>query len=152
MTIKPWQKIMLLTLVLLLFAALGLTVVRQLVDLGKDLADQLYFLLPGMLVILVVAGGIIWLFSRKETEKTAKKIDRESVRDDIERAEKMGIDMTEVRRSLEEIERRRTTQRAVFSGFRIGQHRKIQPCSGANWAGRHSQCSGFGHNHRSGTL
>ena len=133
MTIKPWQKIMLLTLVLLLFAALGLTVVRQLVDLGKDLADQLYFLLPGLLAVLVVAGGMIWLFSRKETEKTAKKIDRESVQNDIERAEKMGIDMTEVRRSLEEIERRRqhnVLSLAVFGSVNTGKSSLVQALTG----------------------
>ncbi len=133
MSFKPWQKVLFITLAAMLFAALALYVVRQAVDLSRDLSEHLTWMLPAGLVVLALAGVLVWTFSRKPLEKTAKPIDRQTVEDDIVRAENMGIDVTELRRALEEMERRRKGQvlsLAVFGSVNTGKSSLVQALTG----------------------
>ena len=69
MSFKPWQKVLFITLAAMLFAALALYVVRQAVDLSRDLSEHLTWMLPVGLAVLALAGVLIWTFSRKSLEK-----------------------------------------------------------------------------------
>lgn len=129
MKIKPYQRILIIFLVILLLSSLTLYVVRQIYDLAIDFQQNIWLLLPFTVIFLVLVFVLYRFLGKKDKNEQTIEINQKNLLNNLEKAESLGVDMDEIRKTMSEVEKRRELKQislAVFGQVNTGKSSLIQ--------------------------